>query len=88
MTCSENDNCVLYQLEVSLAPLAEMAILSDSDNITTTERYFIQRVSKDKPRHVPHEFKDLAMDRMIHLVNRLEISQLEFSQLVLSAQSQ
>ena len=88
ITCTKNDNCVLYALEVAIDPLTEIAILSSSNELSPTKQYFIQRVSQEKPRQVPQEFKDLALDRKIHLVNRKEISELEFGQMVTSAQSQ
>ena len=88
ITCTKNDNCVLYALDLAIDPLTEIAILSSSDEVSPTKRYFIQRVSQEKPRQVPQEFKDLALDRKIHLVNQKEISDLEFGQMVTSAQSQ
>ena len=89
MTCTENDNCLLYTLETTLDPLAEISILANTENLTTTNRYFVQRVSQDqRQREVPPQFRDLAGGRKIHQVHRMEISQIEFSQLVVSAQTQ
>jgi len=88
ITCTKNNNCVLYALEVAVDPLTEIAILSSTDELATSKRYFIQRVGREKPEQVPQEFKNLAVDRKIHLVNRKEISELEFGQLVTSAQTQ
>merc|ERR1711892_197191 len=88
ITCTENDNCVLYTLEATIDPFAEIAMLSSSDDLSLTKRYFIQRIGQRKQKQIPQEFKDLAVGRMIYLMERKEISQIEFDQLVSSAQTQ
>ena len=73
---------------MSIEPFHEISILSSTDELLPTKRYFIQRLSQEKTKDVPQEFKDLAVDRMIYHVERKEITAMDFDNLVTSAQTQ